>query len=211
MVDTSTTSTKPAKPGRRWFSPTLRVDIDQETIDDSVRRDSSHCMIAETIRKLLPDAANVSVDLGTIRWTDPRKRLRYTYLTPRIAQIALIDYDRGFAPDPFHFTLRMAAFVTRSGGKHAKKTPEQRAAALSRLDTERTAVRTSAATVPNGLSLEQRAEVRRALDDPNAPLGVAKAYPEVLNGSVPTIVGGRPPPPGNLARMRRFGLRQLRQ
>jgi hypothetical protein len=98
---------------RRLSSPSLTVHIDQQIIDHSMRRDSAHCMISEALRQLLPTATGLSVDLATIRLTDPAKKLRYVYLTPRQAQIALIDYDRGINPKPFAFRLHRAVQVTR--------------------------------------------------------------------------------------------------
>jgi hypothetical protein len=55
-------------------------------------------MIAEAIKQAVPRATNVSVDLSTVRWTDPEKKLRYTYLTPRAAQIALPAMTRPCRP-----------------------------------------------------------------------------------------------------------------
>jgi hypothetical protein len=98
---------------RRLNSPSLTVHIDQQAIEHSKRRNSAHCMIAEAIRQQLPTATGIAVDLATMRWTDPAKKLRYVYLTPRAAQIALIDYDRGINPQPFAFKLHRAVRVTR--------------------------------------------------------------------------------------------------
>jgi hypothetical protein len=90
----------------------LKLIVDEETIDQSIKRDSSHCMIAEAVKAAFPDAQSVSVDVQTIRLSDPTKRLRYTYLTPRIAQVAIIKFDQGDKPEPFEVTLRNAQ-VTR--------------------------------------------------------------------------------------------------
>ena len=59
-----------------------RVSVTRDVIDKAERRDSSHCMIADAIRASIPDAQNVSVDLATIRWSEPKKGVRLMYLTP---------------------------------------------------------------------------------------------------------------------------------
>jgi hypothetical protein len=90
------------------YSPRLTISIDRETIEASTRRKSSHCMIAEAIKQAIPRATGVSVDLQAIRWTDPDLQLRYVFLTPREAQIALIHFDRGQTPEPFEMKLSNA-------------------------------------------------------------------------------------------------------
>jgi hypothetical protein len=39
-------------------------------------------IIAEAVRAARPEARNVAVDLGTIRWTDPKTSRRATFATP---------------------------------------------------------------------------------------------------------------------------------
>jgi hypothetical protein len=60
----------------------------------------------------MPDASFVSVDLQTIRWTDKKKGRRYIYLTPRVAQVALVKFDQGMHTEPFGFQLRNGQSVT---------------------------------------------------------------------------------------------------
>lgn len=112
--------------------PKLRVEITKEIIDEATRRDSNHCMIADAIKSIRPDATGIAVDLATIRFTDRKKAARFTFLTPRIAQAALVNFDQGRPPEPFSFLLR-GAQVTRSGRSwrsHAKResTPAQKEA-----------------------------------------------------------------------------------
>jgi hypothetical protein len=68
-------------------------------------------MIAEAVKVAVPGASKVSVDLQTIRFTDLEKRLRYVYLTPRQAQLALVSFDQGIHTDPFSMVLRGAQVV----------------------------------------------------------------------------------------------------
>lgn len=97
-------------------APHVKVTLTDEIIVDSIQRHSSHCMIAEAVKAVLPKAKAVSVDLQTIRFTDPEKSLRYTYLTPRRAQVALVQFDQGIRTEPFAFRLS-GGHVTRAGRK----------------------------------------------------------------------------------------------
>jgi hypothetical protein len=72
-------------------------------------------MIAEAIKEQLPDVRSVSVDIQTIRFTDPKKGIRYIYPTPRLAGMALINFDQGVKPEPFTVKLTNA-HVLRSRG-----------------------------------------------------------------------------------------------
>ena len=87
-------------------SPRIKVSLTQEAIDSGVRRSSSHCMFAEAIMESVPTAKGVAVDLQTVRFSNREKGERYTYLTPRPLQIALVNFDRGTNPEPFNFELR---------------------------------------------------------------------------------------------------------
>ena len=85
--------------------------VTADVIEASVRRDSSHCMIAEALKAAYPSATFVSVDLATIRFSDPATGLRYIYLTPRAAQEALIRFDQGEKPEPFRIRGRAAQIL----------------------------------------------------------------------------------------------------
>jgi hypothetical protein len=86
--------------GRRSVSVTLK------NINDSIPANSSHCMIADAIKRSFPESRNISVDIQTIRWSEPKKRQRYIFLTPARAQRAIIDFDEGKKPKAFRFYLR---------------------------------------------------------------------------------------------------------
>jgi hypothetical protein len=93
----------------RRQGPRVHISVSQEVITtNSIKGDSSHCMIAEAIKETIPEAAYVSVDLQTIRWSDPKRGVRYIFLTPAIAQSALVDFDLGEPVVPFEFQLRGA-------------------------------------------------------------------------------------------------------
>jgi hypothetical protein len=70
-------------------------------------------IIADAVRAARPDVRNVAVDLGTIRWTDPKTRRRVMFDTPAVVRDTLLGLARGVAPEPFRFILGRAARVTR--------------------------------------------------------------------------------------------------
>src|SRR5437773_7361451 len=104
-------------------SPRVIVKVTPDIIRQSVTADSSHCMIAEALRTAVPTAHQIAVDVQTIRFSDPKRRLRYVYLTPRIAQVPLLQFDQGILPEPFEFWLRGAQVVRMATPRGAKKIP----------------------------------------------------------------------------------------
>jgi hypothetical protein len=72
-------------------------------------------VIADVVRIARPDVRNVAVDLGTIRWTDPKTGRRVTFDTPIAVRDALLSFAHGVAPKPFRFLLGRATRVTRDG------------------------------------------------------------------------------------------------
>jgi len=100
------------------------VEITQEQIELATRASSSHCMIAEALQVAIPEAKLIAVDLQAIRFTDPNKRQRYTYLTPPVAQSKLVAFDQGWPLEPFKFTLRTPVQVIAAG---TRKRGESRA------------------------------------------------------------------------------------
>jgi len=116
-------------------SPQRRIHVLQEDIDTSIKRNSSHCMTAGAVKRAVPEASHVSVDLQTIRWSNKAKEERYIYLTPRIAQIALVDFDQGKMPKPFRFTLSAGHTIASLNGHRDKDRDYKRAKAALRTDT----------------------------------------------------------------------------
>ena len=184
--------------GKKPLSPAVKIALTKELIEDSKQRDSSHCMIAEAVKAAYPDATYVSVDLQTIRFTDPGKHLRYTYLTPRIAQIALIDFDQGNTPEPFTFTLRRAQ-VTRSGGTQQRRKLSE-AELAQRKEAGMKGVGSRRATLKSQELVGTKSELRDSGSDAG-PGGGGSAPPE--------RIGGKTPPTTPFARRREFGIRAL--
>jgi hypothetical protein len=97
-------TTKTVDKIKEFARPTIQVT--QQEIDDGLRENSRHCMIAEAVKHSIPNAKTVSVDLATIRFTNKRTGERFTYMTPYLAQQALVKFDNGEKPEPFKFQLR---------------------------------------------------------------------------------------------------------
>ena len=56
---------------------TWTLDVTAELIATAIPRNSGHCMIADALRAAIPSARFISVDLQTIRWSDPETNRRY--------------------------------------------------------------------------------------------------------------------------------------
>jgi len=174
--------------------PRVKVHVKKETITKAITADSSRCWIAESIKEQVPTATHVAVDLATVRFTDPEKGLRYVYLTPYSAQLALLQFDEGNPPGPFSFLLKNA-HVSKSGSTlppvKVKADGEVRTKLKAQRDRENARARHA-----------RRVAAREAISSTAAHLRVS-------NGSkVPRRVGGRRPP--QLRMMRQFGVRAFR-
>lgn len=128
---------------RRYRAPNLLVKVTQHHIDTALPQDSEHCMIADAIKDAFPGARMVSVDTSTIRFTDPKKGLRYVYFTPPFAQSALIGWDEGVRPEPFEFKTGRATQILSAIRGHNERVhkdipaPGKRARPLLQTEGER--------------------------------------------------------------------------
>lgn len=100
-------------------APRLDLNVTPDIIERALPADSGHCIYADAIKQAVPNATHISVDLQTCRFTDPGRGLRYVYLTPRLAQIDLVNFDQGVKPSPKVVRLR-GAHVLRSAKKGTK-------------------------------------------------------------------------------------------
>lgn len=166
-----------AKKGLR--APRVNIQVTDELIESAIPRDSSHCMIADALGVAYPKAQYVSVDVQTIRFTDREKGLRFTYLTPRTCQLALLEFDLGKHPEPFSFELR-GGQVTMAGHKH-RPTPESSSGDRKKAD----------------------------LSDALKKAHLSKKSVLSRDGVVPVRIGGKTPPRIPFARRREFGLRAM--
>ena len=113
---------KPLPRGRRPL-----INVTEMEIESAMTKKSGHCMIANSVKRTFPEVTNVNVDFQTIRWSDKRKGLRYTYFTPAQVMAILIAWDQGIKPKPFSFRLRgphittMRTDLPRKSGKRKRK------------------------------------------------------------------------------------------
>lgn len=196
--------------GKPLRTPQVWIEVTDEVIDFSIERDSSHCMIAEAVKAAVPWATHVSVDLQTIRFSDPVKRIRYIYLTPRVAQVPLVQYDQGNRPEPFQFKLARGQATPMAAPKTLEGKATQAAMASAR--------RKARAAGEEWDAEKWRAEHAGELpagDTPNPqhrPRGKKKIRESTENSvgcANVTTEGGKPPPLGGFARRRQFGIRAL--
>jgi hypothetical protein len=113
------------------FKRSIRVRVDQDAIDQSMRKSSAHCMIATAIKRQYPRLRNIVVNITQIGMTDPKTGVRSLFLTPRIAQIALLNYDWGKAVEPFKFQAKDP--VVRLWKKHSRSDRKGRKKVYKRL------------------------------------------------------------------------------
>lgn len=83
----------------------VRVDVIEEDITRAIKRDSTHCAVAEAIKRTLPQAQGIDVDMQSIRFRIPEERRRFIYMTPRTIQAYIAAFDAGEDLAPFSFTL----------------------------------------------------------------------------------------------------------
>ncbi len=176
---------------KRPTGPEIRVSVDKKLIEESVERDSSHCMIAEAIRVAYPGAKFVSVDIQTIRFTDVDKKLRFTYLTPHRVQKSLLEFDQGKKPPQFNFMLRQPQ-VTISG---SKSTGTRTMSPAQRESVQKNLVEPKKQAAKNARESLKKSTLRRGR--------------ATKTSTTPVRTGGRTPPTTPFARIRAFGLRAL--
>lgn len=185
-------------------APQLNFEVTAEIIEESIPKESSHCMIADALKAAMPNASYVSVDLATIRFTDRAAGRRYIYLTPRTAQQALIAFDQGERPGPFTIRAHASQMIKTGTAARAPKIRDEN-------DPE---------PRPDDEQNSGRSEKHRKYGRKVEP---ARIVPTDNDGSnVPIKVGGQVPPIGMLAKgahggkavprtgqRREFGLRTL--
>ncbi len=96
------------------------IKVKQERIESAIKANSRHCMIADAIHEHMPHVKAISVDTATIRFSNPKTRKRYIYLTPPIAQQMILRFDAGEKITPFSFSLNDK--IVREAVSKAQKT-----------------------------------------------------------------------------------------
>lgn len=95
----------------------LKFEVPADIIAEATRENSAHCMIADALKRAIPHAQAVTVDLATIRYTDKKRRERFIYFTPPKAQEALLAYDAGEVPEPFIVQTNVVQIVPMNRGR----------------------------------------------------------------------------------------------
>lgn len=183
-------ATEPETPKVRF--PRFEIHVSQAEIDTAIPANSGHCMIADAVKHCFVDKYKripvaISVDLQTIRFTDPRPGLRFIFLTPVVAQRALLQFDQGIKPTPFRFRLSSngAQVIPTKRQPRKGQTPAQQAAQKK-------------ASSKGAAAKKRQAKLRRG----KVVIG------HQSGGNHATKVGGKAPPPAVLSGNRRqFGIR----
>ena len=137
----ATSKLEPPQRGRGYpRSPRLQIKVTGELIEMAKKRDSSHCMVAEAVRDAFPAAAHISVDIQTIRFSIPEREIRCTYLTPRIAQVGIVNFDQGVTPKSFSFRLIRGQVTKMMRRGKSGVAPRPRTAAQKAATAKATAV-----------------------------------------------------------------------
>jgi hypothetical protein len=191
-------------------SPTLSLTISAEQYERAKQSDSGACLIADAIKSQYPNMSSVSVDMATIRCSDRKRGVRFTYLTPPEAQHLLLSFDQGWSNPTESVTIRRAVkinAITRTKGKDGT------AATKLRREERRAQLEARVADGDELTTSEKRALTQ--LRKPYVPVErpASQPAPVVTGQSIPTVVGGQPIPQGpahpNLlrSRNRHFGAR----
>jgi len=102
--------------------PHPKIQILEEDINKACRRDHRNCMLVLAIKRQLPNVEKVTVDLMTIRFSDPEKGLRFVYHTPQSGKEALAHFDQGDIVKPFGMRLGSGhATSLKKGGQRIHK------------------------------------------------------------------------------------------
>lgn len=114
-------------------APELRLALTAERRERAVQSKSGSCLVADAMKSDYPNLSRVSVDMATIRATDSKRGVRYVWLTPPDAQMALLAFDQGWEQQiPKEVTIRNAVQIipltrVKSGYDSAAGLAERRA------------------------------------------------------------------------------------
>jgi hypothetical protein len=126
----------------KFSSPTIKVQITEEARERAIQSNSGGCLIADGIREQYPQFSRIAVDMATIRMTDREKGVRYTYLTPPLAQHCLLAFDQGWRNPVEEVVIKKAVQilpVMAEGPGQKKQRAEHRLERLSSLQMKEAA------------------------------------------------------------------------
>jgi hypothetical protein len=179
MVAAAGVEAKPRLPR----APAGIITVTREIAQSAEQKNSSHCGIAEAIALTYPWAKGIAVDIQTIRFSNPKKRLRYVYLTPRTGQKYIVAFDQGEKTNELSFRLRGGHVMPMAG--YTEKGKKNKKAYYEKMKS-----------TPVYKSSHQRAKQRRTF---LRARGLGR-LPDRFGGTAPPVAPGR---------RREFGLRAL--
>jgi hypothetical protein len=92
---------------------TLSLDISPDIVNNSIRGDFNHCMVADALQQKFPSASYINVDVTGIRFT--YNGLRYFFLPPPKVRNYISDFDAGKHIHPFKFVAADLVRVVPGG------------------------------------------------------------------------------------------------
>jgi len=180
-----------------------KVTVDEPIIERACQRDSRHCMVAEAIQAQHPKWRNISVDVATIRWTNPKTRMRYTALTPDSIRGAILAFDQGEPVRPFSFTLTPVHRIRSTVGTKSRSRTQPELFPEAEAERQR---QRRAPKIVTGSSGSQIIEGGPAL--PRGHMGGSATSGATRPGELEVTETGNVRLSGG--RYRQYGLRQLR-
>ena len=179
----------------------LTIEITKEAWEEASRSKSGGCLIAEAIEAQYKQLVNVKVNVALIRATDTRSGLRYSWTTPRAAQMILLHFDQGWShPGFYRIQTRRPAHIAEPVLQKGRA--EARASRLAELE----------ARDPETLTAAERSGLTRLRATPPRPTREGKSRVISRRGDETKIGGQRIPTGGTHPNMlagrdRHFGMR----
>jgi hypothetical protein len=103
----------------------VEVSITNRQWEQARQSDSGACLIADALKG--QGFARPSVDMATIRFTDPKTATRYVFLTPTEAQYILLGFDQGWSQpyDRFQLTKPIKKYPVIKDRNNVQKRSER--------------------------------------------------------------------------------------
>jgi hypothetical protein len=204
-----------------WEHGRCEIPVLDRHLAAAMRANSSHCAIAMAIKDAIPDARMIAVDLQTIRGSNPKRGVRYVFLTPHVAQQdVIIPFDQGEECKPVTFRMK-PAWITRIGAKrnHTPEPEQLKGTGLKVAEEQPHRASPEAVRELVGALTGEPVEAVGAPDRKLVPYAGKPRQPRQRrarisetkpDGTIPVTLGGKLPPVSVLAR-RAFGLRQVKR
>jgi hypothetical protein len=180
----------------KFSSPTLVLKITPEQHERAVKSDSGGCLIADAIKDQYPQLTGITVDMATIRVSDRQAGMRYTYLTPPIAQHLLLAFDQGWPQPADELVVKRAVKITPI--MRPKGGPRSRVAVAARREARIAELEAKLAAGEQLDAGETRAlgRMRHAKPAPDRPStrGAPDIKIDSTRGAI--VYGGNPVPQG---------------